>query len=292
MCLIERVPSLSFFFFLKFFARQRTFHTEETRAREGKAFIAEPFSHRDSGLGGDPIAEGGNFGVDAWVSGPCAAVAPRDEARETAVDGHRAARVALAGILSTLGQSGAYLAGRKAPVRFVGLVARALGNDRHGDRLKYLGRAATFRNRAPSSDDSADTYHGLFVLLEQLDGLAGRVQLERSLHSQHGHVVLRHAVTVRIVILVHDYLGNAVGTPARGFGRGSSADREPLGWVGHAVGGRHHPLVRDDAAAAEAEAETLKGYLVGHLLDPRVRTADYLPSRGERIQHRFRHRAR
>ena len=280
---------LSFFFFLKFFAQQRTFYTEE-RAEE--AFIAEPLSHRDSGLGGDPIAEGGDFGVDAWVSGPCAAVAPRDEARETAVDGHRTARITLAGVLPTLGHGGAYLAEREAPVRFVGFVARALGNDRHGDRLKYLGRATALHDRAPSSDDRADTRHGFLVLLEQLDGLAGRVQLERSLHPQHGHVVLGHAVTVRIVFLVHDYLGNAVGTPARGFGRGSSADREPLGRVGHAVGGRHHPLVRDDAPTAETEAETLKGYLVGHLLDPRVRTADYLPGRGEGVQHRFRHRAR
>lgn len=228
--------------------------------------------------------------MDAGVSRPGAPVSPRDESREAALDGHRAAGVALARVLPSLGHSGAYLAEGEAAVRLVRVVARALGDDGDGDRLKDLGRAAPLDHRTPSSDHRPDTGHRLLVPLEQLDGLAGGVQPERRLHSEHGDVVLWDAVTVRRVPLVHDYLGDRVGAAARGFGRCSSADRDPLGRVGHAVGGRDHPLVRDDAAAAEAEAETLKGDLVGHVLDAGVRPADYLPGRGEGVEGRRRAR--
>lgn len=215
---------------------------EEGGRRKGvriaKALVVPDSLEFNSGLRLDPVAESGHLGVNAGVSLPGAAVAPRHDSCQFAADGQRTAGIALAGVLSSFGHSCTDLSLGKASVALVGFVAGTLGHDGHVHGLQDIRGATALLDSSPSGHRGLHSRNRLFVLIEQRNRFASFVQFEWGLDLKNGDVVLGNSVPVGYVVLVRDYLRDLVQGSSGGFGSGASSNRDRSSRPGRTCNGQ------------------------------------------------------
>jgi len=224
----------------------------------------------------NPFFESGNAGVDSWLVGPSASIAPRNNAQNSpfAVDllHQGTARITLTAVLSTNSEfSGANH--RIADLASVILApfARAIGDERHGDGLKD-GRGISGGRQvevgasaAPTRDghDAARSVIGIFIRqLWQAGGLGVAVEAQILTQFEQSDVILLAAgsvlrvseMTLDVDLLFGSFGVAQIVLTSDNFHSGATA--------GEAVSRRQNPSFVDDSSSAEV-APRLDAHLPG-----------------------------
>jgi len=223
----------------------------------------------------NPFFESGNAGIDSWLVGPSASIAPRDNTQNSpfSVDllHEGTARVTLTAVFSTNSEfSGANHRIADLASVILGLFARAIGDERHGDGLKdgrgiSGGQVEVGASAAPTRDghEASSGVIGIFIRqLWQAGGLGVAVEAEILAEFEESDVILLAAgsiLWVSEVTLDVDLLFGSFGVPqivltSDNFHSGAPA--------GEAVSRRQNPSFVDDSSSAEM-APGLDAHLPG-----------------------------
>jgi len=223
----------------------------------------------------NPFFESGYAGVDSWLVGPSASIAPRDNAQNSpfTVDllHERTTRVTLTTVFSSNTELSCADHGRADLASVVlGLLARAVGDERHGDGLKggwgiSSGQVEVGASATPTGDGHEASSSVVGILIRQFwqaGGLGVAVEAEILAEFEESDVIFLAAGTILRVsemTLDVDLLFGSFGVAqivltSDNFHSGATA--------GEAVSRRQNPSFVDDSSSAEV-APRLDAHLPG-----------------------------
>jgi len=223
----------------------------------------------------NPFFESGHASVDSWLVGPSASIAPRDNAQNSpfTVDllHERTTRVTLTTVFSSnteLSCADHGIADLASVV--LGLLARAVGDERHGDGLKggwgiSSGQVEVGASATPTGDGHEASSSVVGILIRQFwqaGGLGVAVEAEILAEFEESDVIFLAAGTILRVsemTLDVDLLFGSFGVAqivltSDNFHSGAAA--------GEAVSRRQNPSFVDDSSSAEV-APRLDAHLPG-----------------------------
>jgi len=223
----------------------------------------------------NPFFESGNAGVDSWLVGASASIAPRNNAQNSpfAVDllHEGTTRVTLTAVFSTNSEfSGANHRIADLASVVLGPFARAVGDERHGDGLQggrgiSGGQIEVGPSAAPTGNghEVSSGVIGIFIRqLWQAGGLGVAVEAEILTQFEQSDVVLLTAgsvlwvseVTLDVDLLFGSFGVAQIVLTSDNFHSGAAA--------GEAVSRRQNPSFVDDSSSAEV-APRLDAHLPG-----------------------------